>query len=118
MDFYYNQASKYEEMRDYHNALIFFKKAKDYQVIECAQDGVKYHKIMEEIYFEYHIPLVEVDRIFSLEGKSKNLFNIPHDSIHPDSEGHKIIAEVLYKEIMFLINSSKSEYANLGKYKN
>ncbi|MDD5355128.1 MAG: GDSL-type esterase/lipase family protein [Candidatus Omnitrophica bacterium] len=107
--FYYDQANKYEKMRDYHNASIFFKKAKDYQVIECARDGVGYHKIMEEKSCEYHVPLVDADRIFKLEGegKSKSLFNSPHDPVHPNPEGHRIICEALYNEITSLIDSQR-----------
>lgn len=101
-NYYYDLADKYEKKLDYQNASLFFKKAKDYQVIECVRDGVNYQKIMDEVSREYDIPLVDAVKIFSLEGKNRSLFNIPHDPIHPNSEGHKIIAEYLYREIMRL----------------
>ena len=105
--FYYDQAVKYEKMHDYHEALILFKKAKDYQVIECAQDGAGYHKIMEEVSCEYSVPLIDADRIFRVEGKDKNLFNLPYDPVHPNPEGHKIISEALYNEITSLADLRK-----------
>lgn len=100
---YYNLACKYEKNKDYENAHIFFKKAKDYIVFECVQDGVDYQKTMGEIAYKYNIPMADAAKIFSFEKASKKLFNIPYDLIHPNSEGHRIIAEAIYKEVVDLI---------------
>lgn len=101
--FYYDMAANYEKRKDYKDAAVFFKKAKDYQVIDCAQDGKNYQAIMEETAYKYQIPLVDADRIFDLVGSRENLFNTPQDPIHPNSEGHRIIAEALYKEVRKLV---------------
>lgn len=98
--FYYNFGCHYKNMKQYKMACVLFKKAKDYIILECYQDGKIYQRIMENVAQEYGIPLVDADRIFINESRKQELFNSPSDPIHPNSAGHKVIARAVYTEIL------------------
>lgn len=95
--FYYELGCEYEKKKQYAHARTFFKKAKDYLVFECVRDSHLYQKIMAKVATEYHIPMVDVGRLFQeSHGIEEGLFNGPKDPIHASTRGHRIIAEKLY----------------------
>lgn len=97
-EFYYKVGLGYEKKNDYHNACIFLKKARDYLVFDCHRDAGVYHGLMEQVASKKKIPLVDAAAIFKRQG-NQELFNGPHDPIHPNAEGHRIIAEGIYAKI-------------------
>lgn len=98
--FYYDLGCRYANMEEYQKARNFFKKAKDYLVFECCRDGIIYQHLMEEIAHKYNIPLIDVASIFITEGKTQNLFNGVDDPIHPNTQGHELIAKAIYEMIL------------------
>ena len=98
--FYYNLGCRYENERCYQKAAESFKKAKDYQAFDCDQDGSIYQLNMEEVAGKHNIPLVDAAEMFIDKGKSQNLFNGPSDPIHPNSAGHKVIADAVFTKII------------------
>jgi len=95
---YYYLGCYYEQRRDYKEAESEFKKAKDYLIFETAHDGKIYSRIMEEVAYQYSIPLVDIAKAFARKN-SQDLFNSSNDPIHPNSIGHRIIAEKIYAVI-------------------
>lgn len=98
--FYYERACQYENAKDFEKAAPFFKKAKDYQVLDCEKDGIVYQRVMEEVAYKNDIPMVDAVRIFSEKGKDKNLFNGRLDPVHPNASGHRLIADAIAAEII------------------
>lgn len=101
--FYFDIGCSYENIKQYKKARFLFKKAKDYQVLECYRDGTIYQHIMEELAHRYNISLVDASAVFLREGKDVNLFNGPHDPIHPNEIGHRLIAEAIYTEMKHIL---------------
>lgn len=97
--FYYELGQDCVNRKEYQKGAAFFEKAKNYQVLECYDDGKVYHAIMEEVADKNNIPLVDAVNIFLKEGNGRELFNGPKDPIHPNAFGHKLIAEGVFEEI-------------------
>ena len=68
---------------------------KDYLIFETTQDGKVYSQTMEVVAKQHNTPLVDIPRAFA-ERNNQELFNGREDPIHPNSLGHRIIAEELY----------------------
>lgn len=98
-EFYYEIGCNYEKIGEYKNAQNSFKKAKDYLVFDCYRDGIIYQGLLEETAYNYNVPLVDVAAVFN-RIRNQNLFVGPHDPIHPNSIGHKFIADAIYKAII------------------
>jgi lysophospholipase L1-like esterase len=99
---YYQKAISLLKNREYKNAALFFKKALDYQVFVCKNNGVLYQNIMLKVAQENNIPLVNAAESFDdYQAERKvSLFNGANDRIHPSASGHRIIANALYESIV------------------
>ena len=98
-DSMYKRACSFQAGGDYEKAIADFKKARDYQVIECQRDGESYQKIMSKAAREQGLAIVDISKLFKAENDMSLLFNGPRDPIHPSGIGHEIIAKALYKNI-------------------
>lgn len=75
-------------------AEAYLKKARDTEAYRCARDGLEYNGIMKQVARRYEVPLVDVVGAFSQV--DRYLFVDPEiDPIHPNAEGHTIIARLL-----------------------
>ena len=96
--FYFDLAVFNEQVKDYKMSNLFLKKAIKYQILDCYDDGITYQKLMEGVAYKHNIPLVDAAQIFRT-AESQDLFNEPHDPIHPNSKGHNLIANAIYTVI-------------------
>ncbi len=95
--FYFEQGKSYEADGAYRMASDAFSKAKDYLILECHRDSLLYQKLMEEIAHANSIPIVDVITVFSNSTETQSLFNSRQDPIHPNKEGHALIAKALFE---------------------
>ncbi|MFH1397314.1 MAG: SGNH/GDSL hydrolase family protein [Candidatus Omnitrophota bacterium] len=91
--FYYNLANNYENKKEYHSSALFFKKARDYLVLDCRQDGISLQNTIEKVSLKNNISLLDVNAIFLGFKSYESLFNSPNDPMHPNKSGHEIIAD-------------------------
>jgi lysophospholipase L1-like esterase len=94
-DFYYDVAQNYDKERDYHQARLYYNKAREYKILSCYANSKIYHSLVDEVSKERNTPMVDINAMFANTGAYQELFNGPTDTIHPNSKGHKIIAEAL-----------------------
>ncbi|MBU0635370.1 MAG: hypothetical protein KKB82_08815 [Candidatus Omnitrophica bacterium] len=97
--YYFKRGFESEENKNYKRANAFYKKALDYQIIDCRRDALYYQKIMADVASKHNIPLINCAEVFEKD-INKNLFNGPNDPIHPNFLGHKLIAQLIYREII------------------
>ena len=98
--YYYKLGCEHEGKHEYNKAYKLFKKAKDYLVLNCSKDVEGYQRVMEEVAEEYNIPLADAAETLISAKKHRAVFNGPRDPIHPNAEGHRLIAEIVNKEIL------------------
>lgn len=98
-DYFYEQGCFYQVEGNYKEAIVNFKKARDYQAIECQLDGALYQKVMSEVAREHEVVMVDISKLFEMEKDMDILFNGALDPIHPSGIGHGIIARALHGSI-------------------
>ncbi|MBU1086438.1 MAG: hypothetical protein KKD05_02855 [Candidatus Omnitrophica bacterium] len=96
-DEYYQRAKEHENIKNYKQAEIFYKKALDYQVFICKKNGILFQNIMVQVAQENNIPVVNAQALFYNQQKINpvDFFNGSNDAIHPNPQGHMIIANAL-----------------------
>jgi len=98
--YYYSKGEMHERKGKYADARVYFEKAKNYQVLDCSRRVTSYQQVMEDMGRIYKLPVIDADHLFRDAGDYQSLFNGREDPIHPNSLGHKIIAEALFDVIL------------------
>ncbi|MFA5062560.1 MAG: hypothetical protein WC578_00610 [Candidatus Omnitrophota bacterium] len=89
-------AACYEMKKEPVAAQDYFQEAKKMQVVQLRTDLEVYNGIIEEIAEAKEVPLADAGPDF-IRNKEKKLFATP---IHPNNEGHKIVATVIYDAML------------------
>jgi lysophospholipase L1-like esterase len=79
-------------------AAMYFQKAKEMELLECVTLSKEYNRIMQDVAIERGIPCVDTVTVFEkyMQEKKESLFVNPgHDLVHPNTVGHRLIAETL-----------------------
>ena len=97
--FYFGLGCKSEKKGDYEKACFYFKKAREYLVVDCSMDAKIYQDIIEKVARANNVPLLDVPFIFANSQEGSRLFNGSGDQIHPSAKGHELIAGELYRII-------------------
>jgi len=83
--------------KEFKNADLYFQKAKEMELFECARLTKVYNGIMQEVANQNKVPLVDIVLAFEdfIKGdENKCLFvNPEYDFVHPNAQGHRIISE-------------------------
>jgi len=111
---YYQLGCNSESGADFAAARDYFKKARDYQVIDCLLDAEKYQRVIEDIAVNNGISLLDIPKIFANVPDRESLFNGRYDSIHPSVLGHKLIAEGLSGIISNYLDTKERKRANFN----
>ena len=84
-------------VKKFKNEELYFQKAKEMELYECAMLTKVYNGIMNEVGNQKRVPLVDIVLAFEnfIKGKeNKSLFvNPEYDFVHPNAQGHGIISE-------------------------
>ena len=85
----------------------YFKKAKNYEIFDCASISLKYNDIMRKVAYNNKVDLCDCAKeFFSYDGDY--LFVDPkYDCFHPNNKGHKIIATTVVKNIINYLKEAK-----------
>lgn len=78
----------------------YFEKAKNFEIFDCASISLKYNDIMRKIATDKNIDLCDCAKEF-FDYNGDYLFVDPkYDCFHPNDKGHKIIADMVAKNIL------------------
>ncbi|MCK4917206.1 MAG: hypothetical protein KAS51_03210 [Candidatus Omnitrophica bacterium] len=82
--------------KEFEKAEVYFQKAKEMELFECAKLSRRYNQIMEVVADKNRVPLVDAVLAFedfSPKDKDFLFINPEHDFVHPSVMGHKVISE-------------------------
>ena len=99
--FYYLGVYHFKK-NDADSAKIYFQKAKEMELLECVRLTRVYNDIMSRVASERNIPMVDAVSAFDEFTRKTGLslfINPPHDFVHPNIEGHRIISQEIYRAL-------------------
>jgi len=89
-----------QKKNEFENAKNYFQKAKEMELYQCGRLGKEYNEIMKEIAEENNLIFINLASYFNAikVGGGEYLFLDPNgDTIHPNANGHNVIASVIYE---------------------
>lgn len=99
-DAYYYLGICYENKSDFNMAKSYFRKARQSEVFRCGLEGNLYNNMMATVADKNNLPLADIVSAFSKHDKEDLFVDPKHDPIHPNSDGHKIIAQEIYNTLI------------------